>query len=182
MSAEAGSAQVFLSHASVDGDHVALVQGQIEALGLRAYLAEHDPQPGTSLAAKVDRALQQSALVVVLLTHASVNSSYVQQEIGTAVAYRKPIIPIVDARLVGSIDLAMLAGTEYLVLDVNAPAEALHKITARLDSLRLPLPAPVPRYKPASAGFSDTDKLILLAGVLFVALMLASAEGGAGAA
>lgn len=169
---------------------------QIEALGARVYLAEHDPQPGTSLAEKVDAALQRAALVVVLVTSTSVNSNYVQQEIGVARAYRKPIIPIVDSRIAGKIDLAMLAGVEYLELDVSQPAEAMARITASLRSLVFaPTPsleltaAPValqPSSPPAvvplvPTTFSDTEKLVLV-GLAVVLALLFLGEGGASTA
>ena len=76
--------EVFLSHSTADLDHVILVSRQIEALGIDVYLAEHDPKPGTSIAQKVDEALKRSGAVVVLITTTSVNSAYVQQEIGLA--------------------------------------------------------------------------------------------------
>ena len=78
----------------------------------RDDLAEHDPQPGTSVAEKVDAALQRATLLVVLVTSTSENSNYVQQEIGAGRAYRKPVIPIIDSRIVGKVDLGMLAGIE----------------------------------------------------------------------
>ncbi len=35
--------EVFVSHATKDEAHVALVRQQMEALGISVYLAEHDP-------------------------------------------------------------------------------------------------------------------------------------------
>jgi len=70
---------VFLSHATADAKHVALVSRQIEALGIDVYLAEHDPKPGTSIAHKVEEALKRCGAVVVLVTSTSLNSAYVQQ-------------------------------------------------------------------------------------------------------
>src|SRR5258708_3680685 len=51
--------EVFLSHATSDTEHVALVRRQIEALGIAVYLAEHDPKPGTVLAEKVREAIRR---------------------------------------------------------------------------------------------------------------------------
>lgn len=184
--------EVFLSHATSDVQHTELVRRQIEALGARVYLAEHDPQPGTSLAEKVDAALQRAALVVVLVTSTSVNSNYVQQEIGAARAYRKPIIPIIDSRIAGKIDLGMLAGLEYLELDVSQPAEAMARITATLRSLVL-APAPpstatqlpairkpnVPQTTQTPSTFGDAEKLVLL-GLAVVLALLFLGEGGGG--
>jgi nucleoside 2-deoxyribosyltransferase len=88
--------EVLLSHATADAEHVALVSKQIEALGINVYLAEHDPKPGTSIAHKVEEALKHCDAVVVLITSTSVNSAYVQQEIGLARAHGKVIVPIIE--------------------------------------------------------------------------------------
>src|SRR5690242_9651573 len=68
--------EVFLSHATADKEHVDLVRGQLEALGLRVYLAEHDPHPGRPLAEKVTEAMRRVVLVVVLITSTSTDSHY----------------------------------------------------------------------------------------------------------
>lgn len=182
--------EVFLSHATADGQHMELVRRQIEALGANVYLAEHDPQPGTLLVDKVHAALQRAALVVVLVTSTSVNSNYVQQEIGAARAYGKLIIPIIDSRIAGRIDLGMLQGAEYLELDLSQPAEGMARITKSLRSLVL-APAPLPPatqpsairrpsaqpVAPAHSTFGDADKLVLV-GIAVVVALLFLGEGG----
>jgi hypothetical protein len=174
--------EVFLSHATADREHVELVRGQIEALGVSVYLAEHDLKPGTSLAGKVDAALRRAGLVVVLITSTSANSHFVQQEIGAAVAYRKPIIPIVDSRVVGEIDLAMLAGTEHLVLDLAQPTEALRQITASLQSFIVPLPPALnSQPKPPAIDLTDTETLLLLGAVVILAVLFFGQSGPASA-
>ena len=87
---------VFLSHATADAKQVALVSRQIEALGIDVYLAEHDPKPGTSVAHHVEEALKRSNAVVVLITSVSINSAYVQQEVGLSRAHGKVSVPIID--------------------------------------------------------------------------------------
>lgn len=128
------SVEVFLSHAKADSDHVSLVARQIEALGIKVYLAEHDSMPGTSLAQKVEDAITRCHAVVVLITTTSINSAFVQQEVGIAHSRNKPIIPIVES----GIDirkLGILQGVEYLELDLAHPSETMAKITASLQSL-----------------------------------------------
>jgi len=115
---------------------VELVKGQLEALGVDVYLAEHDPKPGASVGAKVMQALQGSDAVVVLITSTSIDSAYVQQEIGLAKAYAKPLVPIIEMG-VDKTRLGMLAEVEWLELDLNQPTEALTKITASIQPLVL---------------------------------------------
>jgi hypothetical protein len=38
-----------LSHSAGEREHVTFVERQLEALSVDVYLAEHDPQPGTSM-------------------------------------------------------------------------------------------------------------------------------------
>jgi TIR domain len=128
--------EVFLSHATADREHVQLVSAQIEALGVKVWLAEHDPMPGTLIQRKVHDALKRCAAVVVLITNSSVDSAYVQQEIGAAVSLGKPVIPIIDKSLDRFLfQPGMLAGLEWLTLDLDSPADAMAKVTATLQPL-----------------------------------------------
>lgn len=112
--------EVFLSHSCDDLQHVALVKRQIEALGVDVYLAEHDLRPGTSIAAKVQEAIKRCHAVVVLITGNSIDSSFVQQEVGIARAFEKPVVPIVE-NAVDISRLGILREVEYLELDLRQP-------------------------------------------------------------
>jgi hypothetical protein len=128
--------EVFLSHATRDFESVALVRRQIEALGVDVYLAEYDPKPGTSIAAKVEAALVGCHVFVVLITDLSANSAYVQQEVGIARANGKIIIPIV-AKGVDRSRLGLLSEVECLELDLAEPAAAMASVSASLQPLVL---------------------------------------------
>lgn len=128
--------EVFLSHATNDTEHVGLVYEQIKALGISVYLAEHDPKPGTLLAQKVRDAIHRCQAVVVLITTTSLNSAYVQQEVGIAHECGKPLVPIVE-KGIDTRQLGILQGVEYLELDLERPAETMAKITASLQPLVL---------------------------------------------
>jgi hypothetical protein len=134
---------VFLSHATADAEQVALVSRQIEALGIDVYLAEHDPKPGTSVAQKVEEALQRSSAVVVLITSVSINSAYVQQEVGLARAHGKVIVPIIE-KGVDKSRLGLLGEVEWLELDLSTPEAAMANMTASLQPLVLAQLAPAP--------------------------------------
>jgi hypothetical protein len=169
--------QVFLSHATRDLEQVELVRRQIEALGINVYLAEHDPKPGTSIAAKVDEALQRCHVFVVLITTTSSNSAYVQQEVGLARAYRKPIIPIVD-KAVDASSLGILVELERLELDLDAPAEALAKMSASLQPLVLAQVSTTNVAVRIAPSAPDLGTVVLLVGLgLLVGLLIANARG-----
>lgn len=123
--------KVFLSHATEDTSHVELVRRQIEAMGVDVYLAEHDSQPGKSIAAKIEAALKTSHILVVLITTHGLNSNYVHQEIGLARALQKPIIPVVDIH-VDTNHLGILKEVEWLEVDFAQPAETLEKLTTSI--------------------------------------------------
>jgi hypothetical protein len=170
--------EVFLSHATADRDHVALVQRQIEALGITVYLAEHDPKPGSSIAAKVEEALERCHAVVVLITNNSVNSAYVQQEVGLARAHNKPILPIVD-KSVDPATLGMLSEVERLELDVHQPAEAIARISESLQPLVVAQVSTTNVSLRIAPERPDLGTLVLVAGLsLLVGFLIAN--GGLG--
>lgn len=126
--------EIFFSHASKDGVAAADVREQIEPLGVRLYLAEHDNQAGRRLSAKVEEALTRCDVLVVLLTQAGYDSRYVQQEIGFAKGCGRLVIPLLDPTLVTA-DLGLFNDIEYIVFDVNNPADGLAQLGQRIDAL-----------------------------------------------
>lgn len=170
----------------VDGKHVGVVQRQIEALGVDVYLAEHDPHPGTSISERVERNLKQSDAVVVLITTNSVDSAYVQQEVGLARAHRKPIVPIVDKR-VDKARLGMLTEVEWLEIDLDEPAEALARVTQSLqpmvqaETARQVQPARVSTGPGSEVITIEVDALVLVGVGLLLGLLIASVAFGGSA-
>lgn len=128
--------EVFLSHSSKDAGHVRLVTSQISSMGIKVYLAEHDPKPGGLLADKIDDAIERCSAFVVLITPNSLESNIVQHEIGIARGRQVPMVPIVEVGMDKS-RLGILDGIEYLELDPANPSEALARITASLQPLVL---------------------------------------------
>src|SRR5713226_6750499 len=86
--------RVFLSHSSRDKRWVEWIQENAKGIGVDVYLAEHDVQAGRQLSEK--EAIGQCNALLVLLTDNSQSSTYVHQEIGTAVGLGKLIIPLVQ--------------------------------------------------------------------------------------
>jgi hypothetical protein len=142
------------------------------------YLAEHDPQPGVSLAAKVEGAIRASDAVVALLTEAAAAAPFVQQEIGAARIAGKLIVPIVQVG-VDPRALGMLAGLERIEVDLADPAAALDIVAkslrplvqaqaARLVLEAAPAPLEVRAPEPVLSG-----ALLIGLGLVLVALLLA---------
>ncbi len=155
----------------------------MEALGISVYLAEHDPQPGTLLAKKVQAAIRRSHTVIVLITTTSINSAYVQQEIGIAHECRKPIIPIVE-KGVDTRQLGILQGVEYLELDLDAPAGTMAKMTASLQPMvlnQLSVNLNVTSISQSTKIDPSTAFMLVGLGVLVGVLIAATLSEGSGA-
>jgi len=82
------------------------------------YLFETDPQPGHSIARKIEHAIRESDAFVVLVTETGQFSKWVNAEIGYAVAAEIPIIALVDKRIPHP-DLPFIGDSEYIPVDLN---------------------------------------------------------------
>jgi hypothetical protein len=123
---------IFMSHSAADRPWVEwLASNAQQQLGIKSYLFEHDPQPGTYISEKVKAQIRSSDAVVVFVTANSQYSPYVQQEIGFAEASGKLIIPLVQP----GIDrrcLAMLEGREHIPFDFHRPENVLNTFLTSL--------------------------------------------------
>lgn len=126
--------QIFLSHNSRDRKWGEWLLRSAAAHGIKPYLAEHDMQAGRVLASKIEKAIDDSAAVVVLITDNSINSAYVQQEVGYARKAKKLIIPVVQVGITGE-RLGMLQGVEYISFDFDSPHEGHTQLTAAMHDL-----------------------------------------------
>ena len=126
---------IFLSHSKADLKWVKWIADNARNIDINVYMYEHDIQPGTSIAEKVQTAIENCQALVVLLTPNSEYSPYVQQEIGFAHAKDKPIIPLVQPG-VSPRCLAMLEGLEYISFDPENPELALSHLLNYLGKLK----------------------------------------------
>lgn len=165
------SGHVFISHSTLDAKQVEYVRRLVEAQGLEVYLAEHDPQPGSHLPDKIRRNIERSDAVIVLVTKSSIDSRYVNQEIGAAQIARKLIVPLVHPDLVGE-DLAMLNGAEFLIFDPDELAQTTPDLVGHLKKLA------------RKAQLQDVGQALLVAGLvvgaLYVTASLMQEGGGSG--
>jgi hypothetical protein len=156
---------IFFSHSMRDRKWCEWLAADAEKLGITAYLAEHDPQPGKLLAEKIKRNIGSCNALVVLITDSSVSSSYVQQEIGWALAKRKLVIPLVQPGIPQT-ELAMLQGVEYIEFDFHNPRPGKESLAGELRRL-----AELQRKQ------GELETLIAL-GLIVGALALLLREGG----
>jgi hypothetical protein len=126
--------ELFLSHATADRTLTDLIIERLRAVGVSVYATEHDGKAGHNVHSKIQAAIRRADLVVVLLTERGDGSRYVHEEIGYAKRDGKLIIPLVSAAVARN-GLGMLEGTEYIVVDDEDPAEALHRLSKRIDDI-----------------------------------------------
>lgn len=158
---------IFFSHSGDDRRWCELLAAEALKVGVTAYLAEHDPRPGTILADKVKQNIKRCNAFVVLLTHNTANSAYVHQEVGFALAERKLVIPLVQPG-VGEAQLAMIQGVEWIPFDFDNPQVGLASFTSELK-----------RVAEKQRKQTDLETLVAVA-VCVVLLALLLSEGGAG--
>ena len=91
---------VYLSHAHEDFLVVERLWHVLERLGMRAYMYEHYPHPGTSVNNAVIGAMRDSSEIVSFLTDGGASSAWVHQELGAALALGKPVVPVVEVTAV----------------------------------------------------------------------------------
>jgi hypothetical protein len=87
-------ANLFLSYALKDRDFARALSRELSKYNVRGFLDEQDLSADGDITRQLRDALEATSAVVVILSEAAVNSSYVLFEIGAAQALDKPIIPI----------------------------------------------------------------------------------------
>ena len=87
--------KVFISYAFDDRDIMNILRKALRERGIDVYTAEHHLQLGRSLSTKIQNAIEDSDVVIALVTkHAS--SPSVNQEVGYAIRSHIPVIPMVE--------------------------------------------------------------------------------------
>jgi hypothetical protein len=87
---------VFLSHASEDGAIVRAIAPVLEDQGWRTWYYERDLEAGVKHMEATERAIEASALFVVVVSAAAFEADYVFPEMIHAAACHKPFAPVLD--------------------------------------------------------------------------------------
>ena len=119
----------------MDPHDLPLLRGVCEHLsqhGITYYLAERDWRFGEVLPARVENEIKRSDCVIGFLTLGGKAAAYVNQEITTAMAARKPVIPVLEN---GADVTGFRVGLDYVELDRHAPQDCATKLSARLGQL-----------------------------------------------
>jgi TolB-like protein len=92
--AAAASARVFISYASPDAEVAQKVCAALEAADLTCWIAPRDVLPGTLYADGIVRAIDESGILVLILSKDAVGSPHVGRELERAASKRHPIVAL----------------------------------------------------------------------------------------
>ena len=120
--------KIFLSYSHQDKELAVKLRDSMQKLGLVIVDPSVDLAVGKPVARQIMTAIEGSDFVVVVMTQASVTSAWVNQEIGMALAYGKPVISLVEEE---AVPLSDVKGVAYLRLDKEQPEIAAAQIIAR---------------------------------------------------
>jgi hypothetical protein len=113
--------RVFISYSGKDHRLLHLMVQALVEVGLTPVVAAQERTPGARLDAKVVGLIRKSDAVVAILTTRAAKAQWVQQELGTARAQRKLIVPL---RTRNVRPMAMLEGYEYTTFTLGDPMPA----------------------------------------------------------
>ncbi len=92
---------VFISYANKDKNKVDILENLLKGnLFFNAVVIANSRQPQKSLAEKVKKGIQKSEYIIPILTENSINTQWINQEIGYAEAKDKKIIAIIQKDIV----------------------------------------------------------------------------------
>lgn len=91
--------KIFISHSTLDIQIVRELEKRLDNQGLQTIIAEDIPEPGSELEAKFKKGIQDSTILLALLTENSVRSKWVIMETEFARLIGKPIIPLKEKSL-----------------------------------------------------------------------------------
>jgi TIR domain len=86
--------KVFISHSSVDKWVARRISQDLQAMGIETFLDEKDIETGDSFDDSIQEQLRESDELLMLLSPAALQSTWVVMEIGGAKVLGKRLIPI----------------------------------------------------------------------------------------
>ncbi|MDP8239188.1 MAG: toll/interleukin-1 receptor domain-containing protein [Candidatus Hatepunaea meridiana] len=126
--------KVFVSH-SFKEPLIGMVQYLMRQAEVEPYLAEHDISVRETISEKILREIKNSDLFFALLTEPSINSNFVQQEIGAAVSAKIPILIAVEKGLENEIT-GFIYERDYIVIDREYTGKAYDDILLQINNMK----------------------------------------------
>ncbi len=117
--------RIFLSHSFKDDTIVKEMQQSLNQPQISLYVAEADRQYGKSLPSKIEKEIDGSDAILVLVTKENGESASVNQEVGYALGRSKLVVPLVEE---GAKIGVLLQGLELIAFSLTKLKEALGNI------------------------------------------------------
>lgn len=138
--------QVFLSHTSKDKDFARRLAQDLRTAGVPVWYDEWELKVGDSLQRKIEEGIRQSGYLAVVISRHSVNSAWVQRELGAALAKELEardvfVLPL----LISHVEVPLLL-RDRLYADFRGDyTEGLKRLLDRCGQTPASLPPPLPR-------------------------------------
>jgi TolB-like protein len=176
-SAVAVSRPVFISYASADAPLAQKVCTALEAAGFSCWIAPRDVVPGTLYAEGIVRALDESKVLVLILSKDAVASAHVGKELERATSKRHPIIALRtdNAPLTPALEY-FLNESQWIDVGAGGMDGAIAKLVDAVGRHLVPGSAPAPSQTPqAPVGKSAMSRRLW--GIAAVVVVLALVAG-----
>jgi hypothetical protein len=142
--------RVFISYASQDGALASQLCAAIEASGVSCWIAPRDVRPGQSYAAAIVNAINDSRMLVLILSRHAIDSPHVLREVERASSKRRPVLSIrLDASVLPPELEYFLSANQWLDAS-GGPVENI--VPALLAAVRAPECDPSARAAPDPVG------------------------------
>jgi len=133
---------VFISHANQDAQFAHRLAADLQRLGVSVWIAPESIRPGEGWVDAIERGLEESSHVVVVLTPAALQSRWVKKETNVAITLeRKERIEVIPLD-VEECEVPPLLGSYHMVYFRRDYDAGLRKLTERL-GVRITPPEPV---------------------------------------
>jgi TolB-like protein/tetratricopeptide (TPR) repeat protein len=161
----AGAARaVFISYASRDSELAQKICAALESAGSPCWMAPRDVRPGAQYADAIVRAINESQVVVLVLSAAAIASSHVGREVERAASKHKAVIAFrLDAAVLNPALEYFLGESQWIDVPTLGMPTALLKLVNAVGQGRAALAAPIAASKPV---WRNRNRIAIAAAIL----------------
>jgi hypothetical protein len=170
-------ADAFVSYASPDRDAAFRIVEFLESHGVSCWVAPRDVSPGMEYGEAIIRGIEDSRVLVLILSEESNNSQFVRKEVERAVSKVKPVLPVRIREVAPSGSLEFFIASAQWIDAFKTPMES--QLTPLVQAIR-GLVGPVGASGAATPVRSTTGPLVRRLSVTVIALGVFGGLLGAG--
>ncbi len=172
---------VFISHSAEDQETVVALAAGLQAAGFATWYYERDSLPGGSYLLQTARAVQDAAVVILLISKTSIKSEQVTREVVRGAESRKRFIPILcgitHAEFQEQQDewREALGATVTLPLPAGGAAAIVPKLVSALKAWGVAPGAAAPPHAPVAASAAPKTPRVAIGAAALVLLGIGAA-------